>query len=238
MQSTGAPCCLRPTETSLGYTAALGPGRLHLAGYTWPATLAAGPTCPPPDDRIHGSGYPISRQPDSDRIRKRSKERAIVRAHNRPFHISLVSTLHGGQPAPNESHWCALRVAAREEGPEIPLRERVGWCDPEPGCLGAGTEPAVPCGEYQPGLADSEGAGQVDGVGAAQGMAGSQLAGALLDGAGEFDGAGCGPVLLPGALRDGLAWLVEIVVAAGGGESGPDLGIGDSAGDGCIAPIP
>jgi len=56
--------------------------------------------------------------------------------------------------------------------------------------LGAVAEPALPGGKDKAWMVDGQRAGQVDRVGAAQGMAGGELAGTLLNGACELDRAG------------------------------------------------
>jgi Domain of unknown function (DUF5753) len=100
--------------------------------------------------------------------------------------------------------------------------------------MSAEAEPTVPGCEDQPWLADGQGAGEMDGVGAAQGVAGGELPGVLLDGTGELDWPGGGPVLFPCLLGGGPVGRVEVVIAPGGGERGPDLGVGEAAGDGGV----
>jgi hypothetical protein len=76
---------------------------------------------------------------------------------------------------------------------------------------------------------DGENAGEVNRVGAPEGMAAGQVAGMPLDLRGELDRTRRGPVLLPGLLGDPKVALIEVVVAARGCERGTHLGIGQSA---------
>lgn len=62
-------------------------------------------------------------------------------------------------------------------------------------------EPTVPGGQDQARLAQGEGAGEMDSVGATQGVERSELTGVLLDGAGELDWAGSRTRIPPKPVR-------------------------------------
>ena len=95
---------------------------------------------------------------------------------------------------------------------------------------GAGVQPPVPDGDDEVGVGEGQGAGQVHGVGAAQGVRAGQLPGVLFHGCGELDRAHGGPVLLPRLLGRVQVLAGKVVVAAGGGQGGPDFGVGQAAG--------
>ena len=82
---------------------------------------------------------------------------------------------------------------------------------------GAWRAAPVPDGDDEVRVADGQGAGQVHGVGAPQGLGAGQLPGVAFYGCGELDRAYCGPVLFPCLLGGVQVVLAEVVVAAGCG---------------------
>jgi hypothetical protein len=70
----------------------------------------------------------------------------------------------------------------------------------------------------------------VHGVGAAQAVRAGQLPGVLFYGCGELDRAHGGPVLLPRLFGRVQVLVGQVVVAAGGGQGGPDFGVGQPTG--------
>src|SRR6185437_4080350 len=109
-----------------------------------------------------------------------------------PVHIRAVVVLFdtSGDVAGSESWGCPGRSACGWLPCSLVSGAWGGGGDGESGGLGSVAEAAVPGGEDEAWLADGQGAGQVYCVGPAQGVAGGELAGAVLDGAGELDGAG------------------------------------------------
>ena len=64
------------------------------------------------------------------------------------------------------------------------------------------------------------------------------MAGVLLDGCGEFNRTGSGPVLGPSLLGRVQVLGGRVVIAGRGGQRGPHLGIGQAARHGGVASIP
>ena len=102
--------------------------------------------------------------------------------------------------------------------------------DRQPSGGGADVQPPVPHGQGEVRVADGQGAGQVHGVSAAERVGAGQRSGVALDGCGQLDRADGGPVLFPGLLGCVQVGFTEVVVAAGCGQGGADLGIGQAAG--------
>src|ERR1035438_8307189 len=105
---------------------------------------------------------------------------------------------------------------------------------------GAGVQPPVPDGDDEVGVANGQGASQVHGVRAPQGVGVGvgQLPGVAFDGCGELDGAHRGPELFPCLLGGVQVVVAEVVVAAGCGQRGADFGVGQPAGQGGVAAVP
>jgi hypothetical protein len=70
----------------------------------------------------------------------------------------------------------------------------------------------------------------VHGVCAAQGVRAGQLPSLLFHGRGELDRVHGGPVLLPRLFGRVQVLVGQVVVAAGGGQGGPDFGVGQPTG--------
>ena len=96
----------------------------------------------------------------------------------------------------------------------------------------------VPDGEDQIGVPDGEGAREMHGIGAAEGVTAGQLARLALHGRGELDPTRGGPELLPCPLGDHKLTVVEDMVAGGRTESGAYFGIREPARDGGVAAVP
>ena len=71
---------------------------------------------------------------------------------------------------------------------------RAGPGRPAAGGESPGVQAPVPDGDHQAGIADGQGAGQVDGIGAAQSVNAGQAAGMLLHGGGQLDRADSRPI--------------------------------------------
>ena len=69
-----------------------------------------------------------------------------------------------------------------------------------PAASSARAQPTVPGSEDQSRLTEGKGAGEVNGVGAAQRVPAGEPTSVLLDGAGELDWPGRRPELIPGPL--------------------------------------
>src|SRR6266699_4651329 len=113
-----------------------------------------------------------------------------------------------------------------------------GWGRAEAGCPGTCVQSPVPDGDDKVRVPDGQGAGEVDGVRAAQRVGAGEVAGVPFYGRGELYRTGGGPVGFPGLLGGVEVVIAEVVVAGGGGERGPHLGIGEAAGDGGVAAVP
>ena len=118
------------------------------------------------------------------------------------------------------------------------LRIELGWGDTNTGCSCARVQSPVPGDDDEAGVADGQGAGEVDGVRASKGVQTGQLAGMLFYGCGELDRPGGRPVTIPGALGRVEFVFIEVVVAGGGGKRGTHLGIGQPARDGGVTSVP
>lgn len=131
-----------------------------------------------------------------------------------------------------------LRAGRTRDQDRDPLLFEPGGCDSEPGCGRAGVQAAVPHRDDEAGITKGHGAGQVDGIRAAQRTLTGKLACVPLDGLGELYRADSRPVPLPGRLDRVQVSLVQVMVAGGRGQCGPDLGIGKPARDCGVAAIP
>jgi hypothetical protein len=76
------------------------------------------------------------------------------------------------------------------------------------------------------------------GISAAERVGAGQASGVALDGCGQLDRADGSPVLFPGLLGHLQAGFAEVMVAAGRGQGGADLGVGQAASQGGVASVP
>ena len=114
----------------------------------------------------------------------------------------------------------------------------MGWSDAKSGGLGCGVQSPVPDRDHHVGVPDGQGAGKVDNTGASQRVQACRLTCMLLDGSSEFNWTGSGPVAGPCLLRRIHVFGSEVVIASGGGQRGPHLGIGQAALHRSVASIP
>lgn len=122
--------------------------------------------------------------------------------------------------------------ACRADGDGRSARGKLCRGDVQPCGCRSGVQPPVPGGDDEVWVSEGQSAGQVHRVGAAQGVGAGELPGMAFDGCGEFDRAYRGPVLLPCLLGYVQVIVAEVVVAAGCGQRGADLGVGEPAGQG------
>ncbi|HVB93428.1 MAG TPA: hypothetical protein VND67_03835 [Acidimicrobiales bacterium] len=99
-------------------------------------------------------------------------------------------------------------------------------------------KPSIPHRDHQIGIFDGQGAGQVNGVCAPEGMKTCQSACLPLYRRGEFDRSDGRPELLPSLFRHGQVVVVEVVIPSGSRESGSNFRVRDPARKCCVTAIP
>lgn len=99
-------------------------------------------------------------------------------------------------------------------------------------------KPAVPHGDDELRVRNGERTGEMHGIATPESVLPGKFPGIALDLGRQLDGPDRAPELLPRSLRLPEAVEVQVVVPIGGGERGPDFGVGQPARQGGVAAVP